>query len=216
MLEEVKAKKTACPYTYDNLVARYYEEATRCLENKCFIAAIAMSWATVDYAIEHELMGGSKFSKKSPVIGLSRYPIEFKAGDIRGKMAELWKIFPALAPWNDKLLRVYDQFRNTYLHAKMRNFKEQPYPGAPNGSAKIIALETPDGEDQPLVVSNVAFDCRDEEERRLTAYRDREMFLIMTAEKIAWQAYKAATDFLTDLNQAVRLIDSDQELKQAT
>ena len=214
MSEEVKPKTTPCPYTYDNLVARYFEEATKSLDNKCFIATIAMSWAAVDYAIEHELMGGSKFSKKCPAIGLSRLPVEFKGGDIRGKMVELWKIFPTLAPWNDKLVRVYDQFRNTYLHAKMRNFKEQPYPGAPNSSAKIITLETPEGEDQPLVVSNVAFDCRDEEERRLTAYRDREMFLIMTSEKIAHQAYQAATAFLADLNKSVSLIDAPEQ-KQA-
>lgn len=75
--------KINCPYSYSNLVTRYYNEASQCLEMSCPIAAIAMSWAAVDYAIEHELNGGSKVN---PITHQRREPVKFNNKSIKNKL----------------------------------------------------------------------------------------------------------------------------------
>jgi len=192
-----------CPYTYNQLVTSYYDEAAKCLENKCYVAAIAMFWAAIDYAIEHELRGGSKFVKTSPVVGLTRLPVKFNRASVKDKLEKLWEIFPLLRPWNDKLLRLFDKYRNTYLHAKFINFKESPVPQTGNAQLSQITLQNVDGEEELLAIGRNVFDCRDSETKRLTKHLDTEMYIEMCKEKIAHQVFTATNQFLLELNQSI-------------
>ena len=191
-----------CPYTYNQLVASYYEEAEKCLNNECYISAIAMSWATIDYAIEHELRGGSKFLKTSPVVGLTRLPLLFNRTSIKDKVEKLLTIFPSLSSWSNKLPRLYDKYRNTYLHAKFVNFKES-HTSQTGPHITHITLENLDGEEELLAVERTMLDCRDSKTKELTKHQDTEMYIGMCKERIARQVFAATNQFLSALNQAV-------------
>lgn len=194
---------TRCPYTYSNLVSVYYAEATRCSENKCSMAAIAMFWSAVDYAIKHELEGGSKLD---PQTLLPRGSAKYKSQDLPGKLSAFWKLCPTLHDWNDRLLFFYRCVRNPFVHAKLDSIASSVDPET-DGSTRTRSIESAHGETFPLGVEATIWSSHDEddeeEEHRQKRRIHDEVLLIGSVEKAAGLAQQFATAFLKDLNLAV-------------
>lgn len=180
-------------YNYSNMVNLYYDEASRCLEAGCPFASISMYWSTVEYAIEHELRGGS-------LVPL-RQPIKYEAVKIKDKIEAFFGLFPQLQQYNDSLLRLY-AYRNTCLHAKLCDVVHEPICEIESGST--ISLQSKIGGskfDRPLGVSWLIAG----EQTAERSLGELEVDLIGTAPIIAIECRQLVDEFLEALGKEVRL-----------
>lgn len=187
-----QAKKI--PRFCSSLTELYYDEAKRCLEAKCYIASIALSWAAIDYAIEHELSGGSRVNSRT---FLPHQQLPYNAMLLSDKLEKLSSLFPELsAEWSTKLNSLYKQFRNTFLHAKLSNISERTLPGT---TLKAIRIKPPliphDKKNTQKPSQNITVSP----EERL----DKEQYLIALAESSAASVFKQTTDFLSALGVVI-------------
>ena len=110
-------------YDYNKLVQNLFGEAQQCLNNKCYFAAIAMSWAAVDYVIDFELSGGKVVNSKTMQI---RRAYKFNPSKIEEKLKKFYLIFPEMKKHNDDILLLYRGLRNPFLHIKVKNVYLNP------------------------------------------------------------------------------------------
>lgn len=194
------------PVFYSNLAALYYGEAVRCAENKCSIACIAMSWAAIDYAIDHELCGGSKLN---PETLQPRPGIRHSSQDISGKLKKLWLLFPELRGWEDELLALYQCFRNTFLHGKLDNITERAVDGvAP--AMREVAVES-GKRTFTLGYTIELFSALADADRTTSAERmSKEVHLIGAAENTAAQALVTMERFFKEFVTAISKTDIPQ------
>lgn len=195
-----KVERLESRWFYSGLVRLYYDEACRCYENRAFFACIAMCWATLDYAIEHELHGGSKCN---PQTLETRKPVPHDCYKMEAKLQKMWVLFPKLSKWNDNLLWVYDCFRNTFLHAKLEKITKKPIPGYPE-TVQAICLESSRGGFTLGVESTVwSSDLKLPYNERVS----QEPRLIAGSEKVAERLLKLTTKFIKELAIAVSKTD---------
>ncbi|OGS04903.1 MAG: hypothetical protein A3G41_01810 [Elusimicrobia bacterium RIFCSPLOWO2_12_FULL_59_9] len=191
------------PNFYSNLAALYYDQAVRCAKNKCSFACIAMCWAAIDYAIDHELRGGSKLNLETLQ---PRPQIPHNSHDIPGKLKRLWLLFPELKGWEDELLVLYQCFRNTFLHGKLENMKEHTLDGTGN-AIRTISVES-GGKAFPLGHTIELFSAIAEADRTSSADRmSKEVHLIGAAEKVAGQAVITMERFFKEFMAAISRAD---------
>ncbi len=181
----------SCPYTYSHLVAVYYDEGTRCLHQRCYFAVIAVLWAATDYAIEHQLRGGTLLTKEAMAqsvieesLHYARNPVDYSPQKFKNdKLPKFFALFPELKQkWHDKLIEMYDLCRNTFLHGKLENIVESP-------------LETPE-----VSILTVERGTTPVHQTRLSS---AEISLIASAEQGADYMHLHVRDFLSDLNSRV-------------
>jgi hypothetical protein len=171
-----------CPFTYSNLVEVYYEEGMFCLENRRPFAAIAVLWAASDYAIEHELWGGTLVD--SQTFDYLRQPIPFDSRRFKHKIVKFFELFPGMQQeWYGRIEKMYDLYRNTFLHAKLENLVEKPM--GDTGMSTVTVAKPESGMPRG---------------RRTLA----EVHLIGLAEKAALEMHLHVRDFLTELNRQLK------------
>ena len=185
------------PGFYSPLVKIYYDEARRSLENKCHIACIAMCWATLDYAIEHELSGGSRLNPKTFT---PNSPIAYNPESLTDKLKKLSELFPQLsADWRNKILLVFKCFRNTFLHAKLQNFTEKTLPELPEG-IKVFEIESAG---HVLDLGVEVQPAGEESELPINERLRKEGYLIAWTQSVAAHSFVITTDLLNALNSAI-------------
>lgn len=186
------------PRFYSNLAEVYYDQAIRCHQNQISFACIAMCWAAIDYAVEHELKGGAKLSPKTL---LPRQAIQFNPRDIPAKLKKLWLLFPALQKWDDDLLLLYGCFRNTFLHGKLDNVSES-MGQAPEGLS-AIALKSRGRESIIAYTSRLSSVLWDIEQASVFESTDKETLLIGAVVNVSTQAVEIMGDFLKELGDEI-------------
>jgi hypothetical protein len=170
------------PYTYSNLLAVYYDEGARCLKHRCYFAAIAILWAAADYAMEHQLRGGTLLTEDS--LHYVRNPVKFNPCRFKkDKLPKFLRSFPELKEkWDGRLIEMYDLCRNTFLHGKLENIVESPL------------------EDSEVSMLTVERGTNSVHQARLSS---AEVSLIASAEQAANYMHVNVRDFLEDLNYQV-------------
>lgn len=126
-------------YDYSNLVNVYYDEARRSFAQGCSFATIAMCWAAVERAIEHELRGGSIVDDKGRI---GRQSVEFDSKQAPAKIGALLVLFPSLEVFRERLLALY-WMRNCFCHARLLEIQEEVNCGSETqiANASLITLK---------------------------------------------------------------------------
>lgn len=106
---------------YSPLVIRYFHEAITCYNNECFFATIALAQASVEHTIVFELNGGNPIQKRAPI----ELPRNYK-----GKVDKFVETFPTMKPFQTDIKKLYELYRNTWLHGITGNIdvKKSPNP----------------------------------------------------------------------------------------
>lgn len=175
-------------YDYSNLVNVYYDEAKRCLEARCWFAAISMFWSTVEYAVEHELRGGSKVAPDT--LAPLRGPTEYDARRIKKKLNIFFGLFPRLQEFKSSLQRLYD-YRTVYVHARIGDLAHEPI------DESISQIDLKGAYDRPLGVSIMLAG----ERHMPRPHGQQEVDLIGTAPVIAEECCRLANQFLDALGR---------------
>jgi len=180
--------------TYDisNLVNYYFDQAKRCIDAECFTASIAMSWATVEHAIEHELRGGSRlFGDLDNPDGL-QLPgaIEFSLKNIDKKLDTFFENkFQNLSNLRPLIKELYD-YRNIFLHGKVDHVAHIPDESDPRWFMRKIEIHE--------------IDTQSSYGKNWHIYNELE--LIHSSRPVALHCFGLAQKFLDRLNEEVKKI----------
>jgi hypothetical protein len=150
-----------------------------------------MFWSTVEYAVEHELRGGSTVDLET--LAPNRGCTEYNARRIEAKIDTFIELFPQLQEYRSPLLRLY-YYRNVYLHARLNDLT---YQSIGESMSQLALKDTPD---RLLGVSILLAG-----ERHIPrSHGEQEVDLIGTAPVIAEECCRLATQFLDALGREVR------------
>lgn len=206
-------------YDYNQLVQDLFKEATQCLENKCHFAAIAMTWAAVDHAVDFELRGGAIINPKT---GKHRKGRSFQPSDIDGKLKEFYSLYPEMKQCEGDILLLYKGLRNPFLHVRVRdvrfqqtNIKSRPvelfHDGKKTGElpsqpVQEVFIQVKDG--PKLILGSVAHHDLTGKKREPDEGL-KEGLLILAASQMAREAVRIARAILDQLAGAVEKYSSN-------